>query len=92
MSANAINWTHNFKIGDFVTLKGNSYTFTCTMDGNTAQKLIPRTTDPSYNKRLAITAVTTNTFTVNVGKSQGLHVHTFVSAPADAICRQNTRW
>ena len=86
-SAGAVNWSHNFKIGNFVTLKGGSYTFTCTMDGNTAQKTYPRTTDPAYNKRLAITAVTTNSFTVNVGKSSASdqYAHTFVSALTDAI-------
>ena len=57
------------------------------MDGNTAQKTYPRTTDPAYNKRLAITAVTTNSFTVNVGKSSASdqYAHTFVSALTDAI-------
>ncbi len=36
-------------------------------DNNTTTHKYPRTTDPSYNQTLGLEAVSTNTFTVNVG-------------------------
>tara|TARA_B000000609_G_scaffold148265_1_gene131808 strand:- start:360 stop:5939 length:5580 start_codon:yes stop_codon:yes gene_type:complete len=84
---NGITWNHNLKIGNSIAIAGNAFTFTCTMDGNTAQKTYPRTTDPAYNQKLAITAVTTETFTVNVGKSSASdqYAHTFVSVVPESV-------
>ena len=39
------------------------------MDGNTTTKTYPRSTDPASGATLAISAVTTNTITINVGAS-----------------------
>ena len=44
-------------------------TFTCQMDGGTANKTYPRTTDPAYGVNLPINSISANTFTVNVGPS-----------------------
>jgi hypothetical protein len=64
-------------------------TFTCAYDSNTTSIAYPNATSPAYNGvALTITAVTANTFTVNVGPATGAaagSAHTFVSAAADAV-------
>ena len=60
---------HNLTTSNTISIADNALSFTCTMDGNTATKTYPRSTDPASGQALAITAVTTNTFTVNVGAS-----------------------
>ena len=56
---------HNLAVGTNIKLTADSLTFTCTTDGNTAQKTYPRasgtganagTPDPAYNTALAIVA------------------------------------
>jgi len=44
-------------------------TFTCSKDNYATLHPYPRTTDPAHNATLGIEAVTTNSFTVNVGTS-----------------------
>ena len=61
--------THSLTTADTVRIDANSLTFTCLMDGNTAQKTYPRSTDPAYETQRAITATTNNTITINVGTS-----------------------
>ena len=60
---------HGFSIGDYIKFAENSITFTCTMNGNATNKQYPRSTDPSFNKWLAVVGITTDTFQVNVGAS-----------------------
>ena len=55
---------------DTVGIKTDSLTFTCTRDGNVAEKTYPRTTDPIHGlTNVAIGATTVDTITINVGVS-----------------------
>ena len=60
---------HGFANGDRIRLVDDSLTFTCTMDGNTANKTYPRANDPASQGWLEVSNVATNTFEVNVGPS-----------------------
>jgi hypothetical protein len=60
---------HGLSNGDRVKIADNALTFTCLMDGNTANKTYPRTTDPVSGQYIEITASTTDSITVNVGAS-----------------------
>ena len=60
---------HGLTGSNTISIADNGLSFTCTMDGNTEIKTYPRSTDPASGANLAITATTTNTFTVNVGAS-----------------------
>ena len=51
---------------------------------------IQEPTDPASAKILTVTAVTTNTFSVDVGTSSDNSTHTFVSGVANAIKKINT--
>ena len=61
--------SHGLSISDTISFDANSMTFTCQMDGGTANKTYPRTTDPAYGVNLPINSISANTFTVNVGPS-----------------------
>ena len=75
--------------GDYIQVADGSLTFTCSLDGNTAQKTYPRAGfDFPSNRWLQIRNKTVNTFTVNVGKSSDNSTHTFVSAVANGIKKQ----
>ena len=75
--------------GDYIQVADGSLTFTCSLDGNTAQKTYPRAGfDYPSGRWLQIRSKTTNTFTVNVGKSSDSSTHTFVSAAANGIKKQ----
>ena len=80
---------HGYAGSDRVILADNSLTFTCAKDGNATQHSYPRPTDPSSGNWLPISNVTTNTFDVNVGISPDVSAHTFVSATADGVTRQD---
>ena len=60
---------HTLTTSNTISIADNALSFTCDMDGNTATKTYPRSTDPVSGQNIAITAVTTDTFTVNVGAS-----------------------
>ncbi len=60
---------HSLSNGDRIRLTDDSLTFTCTSDGNTANKTYPRANDPASQGWLEVSNSTTNTFEVNVGKS-----------------------
>lgn len=61
--------THGLTTANTITIADNALSFTCAMDGNTATKTYPRSTDPASGQTLAISASDTNTFTINVGAS-----------------------
>ena len=61
--------THGLTANSLVKFVDNSLTFTCSMDGNTANKTYPRTTDPVSGVFKSISNIQTNTFEVDVGKS-----------------------
>ena len=64
---------HALTVGTSVRLETDGMTFRCSMDGYTTDHSYPRAVagdgnpDPAYNTALNITAVTTNTITINVG-------------------------
>ena len=60
---------HLLTTSNTISIADNGLSFTCVMDGNTATKTYPRSTDPISGIATAITATTTNTFTINVGAS-----------------------
>ncbi len=60
---------HGFSNGDRIKIVDNSIIFTCDMDNNATQHTYPRTSDPVSNSYVSIANTTTNTFTVDVGKS-----------------------
>ena len=51
-----------------IVITDNSLTFTV-QDNNSTEHTYPRSTDPASGSNLAISAVTSNTLTVNVGVS-----------------------
>ena len=82
--------SHGFSNGDYIKLDDNSLTYTCVLDGNTTTKSYPR---PNYDypsgRWLEISNVTTNTFDINIGSSPYVGAHTFISATADGLERQD---
>ena len=84
-SANAVNWSHNIKVGQTVTIDPGSLVWTCAMDSHATDHPYPRTSDPYYNKNILITAVGANTITMNVGISSNTSAHLFKSASAGAV-------
>ena len=60
---------HNLNVGDEIYIRPESFTFTCTMDGNKTEHNLPSVGQPAYSGVLPITSKTTNTITVNVGVS-----------------------
>ena len=61
--------SHLLTTSNTLSIADNALSFTCTMDGNTSTKTYPRSTDPASGATLAISAVTTDTITINVGAS-----------------------
>ena len=62
--------SHTLSTGEGIVLDDNSFTFTCDMDGDVAQKTYPRPgIDPYAGKSLKIKSITADSITVNVGAS-----------------------
>ena len=82
--------SHGFANGDYIKVADGSLTFTCDLDGNTAQKSYPRAGyDRPSGRWMQISNVTTNTFDINVGPSSYTGAHTFVSATSNGVDRQD---
>lgn len=81
---------HGFSNGDYVLIEDNSLRYSCDLDGHSQWKYYPR---PNYDypsgRWLPISGVTTDTFNINVGESSYTGIHTFISATADGIKRQD---
>jgi hypothetical protein len=85
--------THNLQVGDYIFISQYGLTFTCGLDGNSTLHSYPRGSDvpnltgkdPTFNKPIVITNVTSTTITVNVGISSDTSTHIFVSAKPYAI-------
>ena len=61
---------HGIKVGDWIKFDEGAITFSCTMDGGSANKAYPRKSDPTYGKWLQVESIPSTTrFTVNVGTS-----------------------
>ena len=56
-----------------VRFENNSLSFKCTMDGNTATKTYPRSTDPVSGVYKPITYIDSSTFSVDVGASPNVY-------------------
>ena len=83
---------HGLSVGDLIRINDGGITFTCATDSNASNHPYPRATDPASGKVLTITAVTSDTFTVDVGTSSDSSTHTFVSGVSNAIKKINTRF
>ena len=81
----AVNWAHNIKVGQAVTIDAGSLVWTCAMDSHQTDHPYPRTTDPYYNKKILITGVGATSITMNVGISSNTSAHLFKSASAGAV-------
>ena len=79
--------SHGLTVNDMIRIEDNSITFTCSQDDYNSNHTYPRSTDPASGRWLRISAVTTNTYTVNTGNAgtASNYAHTFVSADSDAI-------
>ena len=85
--------THSLGVGDIITIATGGITFRCGLDGFTTLHSYPRAsgapnaagTDPYFNSAIFITAVSSNTITVNVGISSNTSAHVFVSAISNAV-------
>ena len=82
---------HGLSVGDLIRIDDGGITFTCATDSNATDHPYPRPTDPASTKILTISAVTSDTFTVNVGTSSDTSTHTFKSAVTNAIKKINKR-
>ena len=60
---------HGLTTDDYVKLDENAISFTCAMDGNTATKQYPRSSDPTFGKFVKLENVTTLGFDLDVGAS-----------------------
>ena len=61
--------THGYENGELIRFDDDALTFTCAMDGNTAEKKYPRASDPTRGVWLPISNKTASTFELEVGKS-----------------------
>ena len=82
---------HGLVTGNRIKLAANSLTFTCTMDSNGSNHTYPRATDPANEKWLLVSRVDDTTFScyVGVAANNNQYAHTFVSASAGALIKQN---
>ena len=60
---------HGLSTNEALRLAPESFVFTCAMDNDRSEHYLPAVNQPAYGNTLAITGVTTNTITVNVGAS-----------------------
>lgn len=86
---------HYLPVGKWISFADESITLSCanTSTGAVTEITHPRPTEPAYRQPVRITAVTTNTITVNAANANGYTgVHTFVSALADSIDSNAIYW
>ena len=76
---------HGLTTSNTISIANNALTFTCAMDNHATQHSYPRAGDPASGQALAISAVSTDTFTVNVGTAGSATYYC-----ADVISAQNT--
>ena len=76
---------HGLSVGRYILLSPESFTFTCDTDGNVLEFNHPRKSDPAFKSLLPITAVTTDTITLNVGSTGYKGVHTLKDVATDAV-------
>ena len=71
-------------VNDEVQIARESLTFKCSSDNFKTDQLYPRSTDPVVGIHTAITAVTTNTITVNIGPAGGAGTGANITATVGA--------
>jgi hypothetical protein len=76
---------HGFSNGDLIKFDAGALVFTCTTDSNQSEHPYPRGSDPAFDKWLAISNKTNDTFEVNVGVSSDTSTHTLVSAGTNSL-------
>ena len=76
---------HGLSVGRYILLSPESFTFTCDTDNNVLEFKHPRKSDPAFKSLLPITAVTTDTITLNVGSTGYNGVHTLKDVATDAV-------
>ncbi len=76
---------HGFSNGDLIKFDAGALVFTCTTDSNQTKHPYPRGSDPAFDKWLAISNKTNDTFEVNVGVSSDTSTHTLVSAGTNSL-------
>ena len=76
---------HGFSNGDLIKFDAGALVFTCTTDSNQSEHPYPRGSDPAFDKWLAISNKTNDTFEVNVGISTDTSTHTLVSAGTNSL-------
>ena len=81
--------SHGWNNGDRVRLDANMLKFRCAKDNYATDHTYPRATDPVADKWLTISGVTTNTFDINVSKSQDLSQHVYISSVASGLKKAN---
>ena len=83
---------HALTTSNTVTIAPDVLSFTCDADNHQTTHTYPRTTDPSYNSAIAITAVSGTTITVNVGPASGGQTKTYPRATgADYAYNRNLK-
>ena len=75
---------HGLTISNTVQVAKESLTFKCSSDGFKTEQLYPRPTDPVVGIQTAITSVTTNTITVDVGPAGGAGTGADITATVGA--------
>lgn len=60
---------HGLSNGDNVLIKSNGLTFSCSMDGNVAEKSYPRLADGNHETAMVVSNATNDTFDIIVGAS-----------------------
>ena len=63
---------HDLVVGSKVKIADAGLTFSCTMDGNTANKTYPRQVDPYYRRAIDVTAVGSTDHTIESGTTYNL--------------------
>ena len=86
--------SHGFSNGNFIKFEDSSLTFKCSKDGFVTDHTYPRSTDPIYNKWVAISNVTTHTFEVQVGTAvtDGNFTHTWAGGTASNAIKKANSW
>ena len=86
--------THPMAIGDYVNFASEGITFSCDTGSGVTNHAVPESHHPYHDAPCPITAVSSTTITMNVGRwwHGSISAHPFVSAVANAIVTCSRRW
>ena len=76
---------HGFSNGDLIKFDAGALVFECDTDSRATKHPYPRGSDPVFDKWLAISNKTNDTFEVNVGVSSDTSTHYFISAGTNSV-------